>query len=572
MMRRWLPAALWVLPLLAQGPPVIYPGGVVNAAHYGRPIARGSIASIFGENLARRTAAAEGYPLPKDLAGVRVRVGGYADSARTESAVVEAPLFFVSPGQINFMFPSGVSPLLWSPEYLEVENEFGVSERYFFDETPILRRAPGIFTLDASGCGPPAVLNVAPDRSVSVNSPANSAEPGGILTVFLTGLGAHLFQPPDGEPIPTDRVLWLGGVETVVGREGYVNWPYLKLDEEEPRTLFAGKAPGVVGVDQVNVRLPATVEQGCYVPLRFTRRIFEHREARLGSQVVYVSVRSGGGRCRDRLASFGLVRWNVTLAYEAGAVVEVAVQFLFGPGNLQPRFENPEGFSDFPGNDWLGFNDIGPLLTAPAVSCLDPRPRRLLDAGTLTVTGPSLPVAELSRVETAAGPRYRGKWVLEQFQPGGYTVRASGGEGVGPFESTIELPAPVTPKFDFPPGTEIDTSKPMTFRWSGGDERSRVLIDLESWQPGKNFLRDRYVLVAARATRGELTFAHFTLVPPRRWQMAIGSEDQLRFTLRQRTKDESTAEKFSADGLSLGGWQMFEYRWVWDGLIPAPSE
>ncbi len=572
MTRRWLPAALCVLPLLAQGPPVIYPGGVVNAAHYGRPIAKGSIASIFGENLAPRTAAAEGFPLPTELAGVKVRVGGPKQLPSDQSEiVVEAPLFFVSPGQINFMVPSGLYPEPFSPEFLEVRNESGVSERVSLPPD-ITSWALGIFTLDASGCGPPAVLNVAPDGSVSVNSPENSAEPGGALTIFLTGMGVTPVQPPDGEPIPTDRYYLMGGFGAVVGREGYINLPYLRPREGAPLWLFSGKAPGTVGLDQYNLKLPTVMEEGCYVPLRLTApggRLF-------GSQTVYVSVRAGGGRCRDEFSSFGLVKWNVTFSRGGGAVLEVVAEFPHGVGNLQPRFENPEWFSQFVGGGWGDYHDIAIDLAIeqgqPPVSCPDPRARQLLDAGTLTVTGPGLGTADLEREETPNGPRYRGQWTVEEFQPGRYTLQATGGGGVSPFESTIELPAPVTPEFDFPPGTEIDTSKPMTFRWSGGDERSRILIDLDSYRPENDFLSDRWVLIAEDARRGELTYASFAPVLPRRWLLFISDGNQLRFTLRQRTKDESTVEKFSADGLSLGGWQMFEYRWVWDGLIPAPSD
>ena len=37
----------------------------------------------------------------------------------------------------------------------------------------------GIFTLDGSGCGRGAILNVSSGGTVSLNSPANSVSPGG---------------------------------------------------------------------------------------------------------------------------------------------------------------------------------------------------------------------------------------------------------------------------------------------------------------------------------------------------------------------------------------------------------
>ena|SRR5579872_435355 len=86
--------------LLAQKP-VISLGGIVNAASLapasgpGHAIAPGSIASLFGQNLAATTASASGFPLPTTLAGTSLTVNGVA-----------APLFYVSPDQINFQMPS----------------------------------------------------------------------------------------------------------------------------------------------------------------------------------------------------------------------------------------------------------------------------------------------------------------------------------------------------------------------------------------------------------------------------------------------------------------------------------
>ena len=96
-----------IVPLVAWcQKPIISRGGVVNAASYatGRSedqsnlngtviegLASGSIASIFGTNLATSTKTATTLPLPRQLGGTSVSVYGIA-----------APLFYVSPTQINF--------------------------------------------------------------------------------------------------------------------------------------------------------------------------------------------------------------------------------------------------------------------------------------------------------------------------------------------------------------------------------------------------------------------------------------------------------------------------------------
>src|SRR5437588_11625131 len=82
----------WAAPVLAQ--PVIT--AVVNGASFEAGVPRGCLVSIFGSKLAQSTASASILPLPKKLAGTVVTVGDLE---------LEAPLYFVSPGQINFQLP-----------------------------------------------------------------------------------------------------------------------------------------------------------------------------------------------------------------------------------------------------------------------------------------------------------------------------------------------------------------------------------------------------------------------------------------------------------------------------------
>src|SRR5579863_9549514 len=100
--------------------PVIAPGGIVNAASFkpdpdrGIALTGGEIATIFGTNLAASTATAQGYPLPRTLGGTSVTYGGFS-----------APLFYVSPGQINFQVPTEALVL---PQQIVVETSAGPSD------------------------------------------------------------------------------------------------------------------------------------------------------------------------------------------------------------------------------------------------------------------------------------------------------------------------------------------------------------------------------------------------------------------------------------------------------------
>ena len=68
--------------------------GVLNGVSYSGNLAPGTWAAIFGSNLASATTSAASVPLPTELDGVSVTIGGIA-----------APLIFISPGQINAIVP-----------------------------------------------------------------------------------------------------------------------------------------------------------------------------------------------------------------------------------------------------------------------------------------------------------------------------------------------------------------------------------------------------------------------------------------------------------------------------------
>ena len=89
----------------ASGVPLISTGAVVNVGNYAQEsIAPGDIAAVFGDQFAPAGSALSnsGVPLPTSLGGVQVLVNG-----------MPAPLYYVSPGQINFQIPYE-APLLGS--------------------------------------------------------------------------------------------------------------------------------------------------------------------------------------------------------------------------------------------------------------------------------------------------------------------------------------------------------------------------------------------------------------------------------------------------------------------------
>jgi hypothetical protein len=74
--------------------PSISSGGIVNNAGYKSPVSPGSIAALFGSNLATATSLSFPFPLPLAWSGTSVTVAG-----------ISAPLLYVSPGQIGIQVP-----------------------------------------------------------------------------------------------------------------------------------------------------------------------------------------------------------------------------------------------------------------------------------------------------------------------------------------------------------------------------------------------------------------------------------------------------------------------------------
>jgi uncharacterized protein (TIGR03437 family) len=132
--------------------PILYNRGALNAASLApsglpnAPIARGSIFTVFGENLGPSQSPALSFPLASTLGGVSLSV--------TQSGVVtQAFPIFVSPGQINAIMPSSVKAGLASLRLVNGNNKSNAIAIQIADSSP------GIFAVSSGGYGPAVVQN-----------------------------------------------------------------------------------------------------------------------------------------------------------------------------------------------------------------------------------------------------------------------------------------------------------------------------------------------------------------------------------------------------------------------------
>jgi len=224
--------------------PQVGTGGVVNAASFakGQPLSPGSIFSVFGSAMAGSTpGAAASLPLPVTLAGASLLVGG-----------VTVPLYYSSAGQINAQIPVELAansrPQVVVRLSLPGNNAITVPESIVLDTA-----RPGIFLVDAQGQG---VIIDLQGRVVNSAAPATA---GDVLVVYATGLGATNPRAETGKASPGDPP----GVVVVQ--------PTVTIGGISAPVQFAGLTPGLVGLYQVNVQVPAGVTPGLEVPLVITQ-------------------------------------------------------------------------------------------------------------------------------------------------------------------------------------------------------------------------------------------------------------------------------------------------------------
>lgn len=215
--------------------PVVQSVANASAASYRTDaLARETITAAFGAALATATEAATQLPLPETLAGTRVLVRDSAGVERT------APLFFVSPTQVNYLMPDDTAAGAARVTITSGSGALSVGT------VQIAGVAPGLFTADASGAGAPAgfALRVRSDGSQSV-------EP---LAQFDPAQNRFVTTPVDLSS-ETDQVfLVLFG--TGLRFHDNVSGVTARLGSANVEVLFAGAQGSFAGLDQINLRLP----------------------------------------------------------------------------------------------------------------------------------------------------------------------------------------------------------------------------------------------------------------------------------------------------------------------------
>ena len=186
---------------------------VVNAATFTAGIAPGGAVAIFGSGL-----SGPGTTTSVDIDGAA------------------AQILVATPFQVNVVVPASVAP---GSHTLHVQSAFGSAQQ----AVAVSAVAPAVFQIGSPAVG--AVQN----QDLTLNTPSNPLARGQTLIIYCTGLGATVKQG-QYSVAATPVTVVLNGQELAANL-----------------VSFAGQTPGVPGLYQVNVTIPANTPPGLTVTL-----------------------------------------------------------------------------------------------------------------------------------------------------------------------------------------------------------------------------------------------------------------------------------------------------------------
>ena len=222
------------------GAPTMRIYGIANAA-YGPLLGRivpAELISIYGSHIgpatpAWATADASGL-LPTSLAGVQVFFNGVA-----------VPLLYVSDSQINAVATQSASP--GSSMLVHIVSNSVTSPDF---PVTVVTADPEVFR---NADGTAAAVN----QDGSLNSAANPAKAGSIVSIWATGTGSIYPRPPDGQISTAAQDYDCCQIGALVVRSSN----FVQVPTPAPVVLYAGAAPGMVaGIVQINFQIPPYID------------------------------------------------------------------------------------------------------------------------------------------------------------------------------------------------------------------------------------------------------------------------------------------------------------------------
>lgn len=471
--------------------PVVGPFGVLHGASY-QPmrllfeglvstpgIAPGAIFILKGAYLGPEelvvSEAPFGLRLPDEIGGTEVHVRSIASGEVMQARIIHAWSFQVA-AILPESFPLGEAEL-----EVRYQGQAGAPQKF-----QVVGAYPGLFTLSASGYGRGVVQNFESPSLAPLNGLTRPAHPGQYLILWATGLG---------DAAPEEVEVRVGGRVIPVA--------------------YAGPAPGLDGVDQINVRLPDDLEsRGCYVNLGVFARGVSSGQA-------FIAVSPSGGPCEhpwglspERLAEIeaGARASYIRLDLSNGASSVEGPQPPFSGGGSAAMGQSLSFNEDALGSYAQGSGFAAYLIPAARLSCTggnrvgsiifgdfsepipsppeppDPPVRAAGSGEPWRFSGPGGKTFEMeSNTWPAAG--YLGPATFEEgfLEPGEWRVQIPAGTELGPLETAVRMPA--LPEVEGPDTIRPNEAFDVTWQPQPVEPGLRAVVSVSFWidvpgQPG----------------------------------------------------------------------------------------
>lgn len=511
----------------AQGQPAIA-GPILHGATmrasggiHGEGLARGSIFVVFGSGLGPEDLVHGTLPYPTQLpvgsSGTRIRFRSLQTDETMDAYLIHTWRRQVA-GIIPSALPAGDAEMRIS--YNGVESQPVA--------VLIVDAEPGLFTVNQNGRGTAVVQNYESPSSQPLNGLVSPAMPGQYIILWATGLGpitsSDNIAPPIGNLRDDIRVRILGGSSQPISIP----------------VAYAGRAPGLPGVDQINVRLPddGSLDLACYVRLAIE----------IGESIFYsdatISITETPGTCQhpwglsqDRLAHLDIGGSVSFLKIQVGdengharlaSSDALGIQPFFLSGRKLLPGEPSTNIPSWPGQPSTGGPDSLLALTAVdmdgAILCVGPDGRnfRFVREGA-------------ADTYFAADSPYEDLWI-----GGEWTLRFPGGDEIPFFETDFWI----APLPSIKPPSVVNLNEDLTLTWDGSvyREGDAARVRLQAKRAGAEFF-ERIAVQTTLATAGELTFRADELAAV---DLGPGS------TLKWVVESESIPHLFTAEDLDYG--------------------
>ncbi|MFN0087719.1 MAG: IPT/TIG domain-containing protein [Blastocatellia bacterium] len=398
------------------------------------PLAPNSIIAGFGTQLAAGTLAATTQPLPTSLLNTSVTING-----------TPAPIFFVSPGQVNFLIPPNLPA--GDAQLVLTSTAANGDQIISRGQIRIANVAPAIFAANANGTGVPAAVTGrinAGGQFVFDPAPpyeANPLQPGqfipspidvgtdqqpAFLILYATGVR--------GAPAGSTKAI-IGGIEVAVNPV---------------------PAPGFTGLEQVNLQLPTSLKGRGIVELTLVSN-------GISSNPVTVSIAGAAagalsisgfsvndpavvgqtititGSGFSSTASQNIVRFGSAQAQRviAATPTQLTVIVPFGAESGRVAVQTPQGEARSTGTFRINTSVSGQVYSTGSATA-DPAP---LAGVTLRVIGRNI----------SAQTSSQGAFVIPNLSPGAEFIEVDGGTtGSNPPFPKMTLKAIIRPDRDNP--------------------------------------------------------------------------------------------------------------------------